>query len=280
MRFRGLAVFPLLYAAVFIAVSWSLLGSESLASFLVGQRLLVRVLALVGCFAAMSVFERGDHLRRAWLLLGSGTVLILIRDLLRLNDSFKPANAGPWETAILSSLVVLANLVLLAGVWMLSRAWKKAALLMPGGRSGFLAVGAITAVLAVVVAGPAAVENARKLGDGDWTYLGPMVSAIADILSLSLISPLLLTAVSLRGSLFSWPWALITAGRVSWLLYDAAAALDSGLLAPDFPLAEVFRGLGENFAFAAGLAQFFVVRHVRRATLARARPVEARPVPE
>lgn len=280
MRFRGLAVFPFLYAAVFIAVSWSLLGSESLASFLVGQRLLVRVLALVGCFAAMSVFERGDHLRRAWLLLGSGTVLILIRDLLRLSDSFKPANAGPWEAVILSSLVVLANIVLLAGVWLLSRAWKKAALLMPGGRSGFLTVGVITAVVAVVVAGPAAVENAQKFADGDWTYLGPTVSAITDILSLSLISPLLLTAVSLRGSLFSWPWALITAGRVSWLLYDAVAALDSGLLAPDFPLAEIFRGLGENFAFAAGLAQFFVVRHVRRATLARARPVEPQPVPE
>ena len=52
MRFRWLAVFPLLYAAVFIAVAWWLRGGEALAPFTTGQRLLVRLLAIAG---------RADH---------------------------------------------------------------------------------------------------------------------------------------------------------------------------------------------------------------------------
>jgi hypothetical protein len=47
----------------------------------------------------------------------------------------------------------------------------------------------------------------------------------------------------------------------SWLLYDAAAGLPAGA----FPLPDVFRGLAENFLFAAGLAQRFAIERVRRA---------------
>ena len=84
MRFRWLALFPLLYAAGFMAVAWWLQSGDALGPFVLGQRILVRVLAVVGCFAAMSVFDRTDHLRRAWLWLGAGTIVILARDLLRL----------------------------------------------------------------------------------------------------------------------------------------------------------------------------------------------------
>jgi hypothetical protein len=236
MRFRWLAAFPLLYAAVFIAIAWSLGGGEALATFAGGQKILVRLLAIVGCFLAVSAFERGDHLRTAWLWLGAGSVLILLRDLLR----FLPP---------------------LIGIWMLARSWRMAAIMMPGGRSGFVAVALIAAALAVAVAGPGAYKSALAVAHGDSGSLIVLVSAVVDILSLCLISPLLLTAVSLRGGLFSWPWGLITASRLSWLLYDAAVSF-----APPgrIPLDDLFRGLGQNYLFAAGVAQLLVVRQVRR----------------
>ncbi|HEX7183206.1 MAG TPA: hypothetical protein VF756_15305 [Thermoanaerobaculia bacterium] len=267
MRFRLLAVFPLLYAAVFFAVAWQLQGDDALGPFVAWQRILVRVLGAVGCFAAVSVFERGDHLRRAWLWLGTGTIVILLRDILRLLlPSFQAANAGPVELAILASLGILSNLALLGGIWMLAHSWKRAAIFLPGGRSGAIAVAVITAVLAIAVAGPGAVESAREVYGGDWNSLVLLVSAAVDIISLCLIAPLLLTAVALRGGLFSWPWGLISASQFSWLLYDAAATLgNAGLVPATFPLPDVFRGLAENYLFAAGLAQFLVVRHVRRA---------------
>ena len=96
----------------------------------------------------------------------------------------------------------------------------------------------------------------------------PPGPAVVDILGLCLVAPLLLTAVSLRSGLFVWPWALITAGRIAWLLYDAAVAVEAGPPPLGFPLSEVFRGLGMNYLFAAGLAQLLVIRQVRRATLA------------
>jgi hypothetical protein len=229
----------------------------------------VRILAAAGCFLAVSVFERGDHLRRAWQWLGWGTVSILLRDLLRLLPSFQAGPSGGGSgveaQAVLQALGVLANLALLAGVWELARSWKMAAIELPGGRSGVLAVALVTAVLAVAVAGPGALQSARAVVGGDWGSLILLVSAVVDIITLCLITPLLLTAVSLRGGLFSWPWGLVTASQICWLLYDAAGTLAPHLAPGGVPVGEVFRGMAEAFLFAAGTAQYLVIHHVRRA---------------
>jgi hypothetical protein len=259
MRFRWLALFPLLYAAAFAAIAWALLGSDALTPFVRGQLLLVRVLAIAGCAAAVSAFDRGDHLRRAWLWLGVATVLVLARDLLRL-----PPFELPSGTLLVSGLGVLSNLALLAGVWLLARSWRVAAIDLPGGRSGALVAGLAAAVLALAVAGPSAWRQLQAVAAGDGSAVILLVSAVVDILSLCLLAPLLLTALGLRGGLFAWPWALVSASMASWLLYDAAAGLTTASAAGAFPLPDVFRGLAETFLFAAGLAQRFAVDRVRR----------------
>lgn len=124
-----------------------------------------------------------------------------------------------------------------------------------------MTVALIAAALAAAVAGPGAYKSALAVAHGDGGSLIVLVSAVVDILSLCLISPLLLTAVSLRGGLFSWPWGLITASRLSWLLYDAAVSFAP---AGRIPLDDLCRGLGQNYLFAAGVAQLLVVRQVRR----------------
>ena len=133
----------------------------------------------------------------------------------------------------------------------------------------------IAALLALGVAGPSAYYHGRTLLEGDWSGLILLVSAIVDILSLCLLAPLLLTAMALRGGLFGWPWALITASILSWLFYDAAASpwffqfygLDPAMILPTaIPLAEVFRGLGLNYHGVAGFAQRLAVRQLRRDT--------------
>jgi len=265
MRFRWLlAVFPLLYAALFSAMAgWLGNDPHALELFIPGQRIVVRILSAAGCCLAVSVFARGDHLRRAWLLLGWAAAVILLRDVLRLLPPFHAGSAG--APVILSGLGILSNVALLAGIWELARSWKMAAIELPGGRSGVLGIALVTALLALVVAGPEALHSARALAGGDWGALIFFVSAVADILSLCLITPLLLTAVSLRGGLFSWPWGLVTASQVAWLLYDAAGTLAPRLAPGGFPLAEVFRGMAESYLFAAGTVQFLLIRHVRRA---------------
>ena len=175
MRFRWLALFPLLYAAGFVAVAWWLRSGDALSPFVLGQRILVRVLAVVGCFAAMSVFDRTDHLRRAWLWLGGRDDRDPAPDLLRIFVLVQPAADGPGVQALLSGLGILSNLGLLGGIWMLSRSWKMAAIDL-GGRAGVVAVTVITGVLALAVAGPGALESAREVARGDWNSLVPLVS--------------------------------------------------------------------------------------------------------
>lgn len=264
MRFRWLALFPFLYAMAFLGAVRCLGDDPLLGSFVVGQRMVVRILGIVGCFAAVAVFERGDHLRGAWLWLGWGAVAIMLRDFLRHFPAFHPGSAGPAALVILSGLGILSNVTLLFGIWALARSWKMAAISLPGGRFGVAAVALVTAVLAAAVAGPEALKSMQAVANGDSGSLILFVSAVVDILSLCLITPLLLTAVSLRGGLFWWPWGLITASQLSWLLYDATAGPTSLLASGGFPLAEMFRGLAVNFLFTAGLAQSFVVRQVRR----------------
>jgi hypothetical protein len=268
MRLRWLGLYPLLYAAAFLAIAGSLDGGDA-DRFVVGQRILVRILAAAGCFAAVSVFESGDRLRRAWFWLGVGTLIILTRDVLRLFHSF---SVNPDAEAILTGLGILSNLALLAGIWMLAHSWRMVSIEMPGGRAGMVAVAVITAAVALAVAGPGAVQAVRSVADGHWDDLVLVASALVDIVTLCLITPLLLTAMALRGGLFFWPWALITASRLSWVFYDAAAALASS---SGLPLPDLFRGLAQNFLCAAGLAQFLVVRHVRRMARGRGAPAES-----
>jgi hypothetical protein len=263
MRLRWLAVYPLVYAVVFTVIAvWLADGADvDLPAFVTGQRILVRILSAAGCFAAVSIFEPGDRLRRAWLWLGASGIAILLRDVLRL---FPPFSTGTDAArVVLTGLVILTNLALLAGIWMLARSWRMVAIEMPGGRPGVAAIGVVTAVVAIAVAGPGALAEARA-ASGDVGSMILLVSALVDIATLCLITPLLLTALALRGGLFSWPWSLVTASQISWLLYDAVAAFGPAPDAMVFPLPDLFRGLAENFLFAAGLAQFLVVRHVRR----------------
>ena len=268
---RWLALFPFLYVPAFLGLASLLQGTYLFSPFMTWQRIFVRLLAALGCFLAVSCFERGDHLRRAWLWLGVGTVVIMTRDLLRLFPGFSPQGIEPQAQVILTALGILSNLALLGGIWLLARAWKMAAITLPGGRSGFGAVAVITAVLALAVVGPGALQHAREVAQGDWSALVLVVSAVVDIVTLCLITPLLLTAISLRGSLFAWPWVLITASQLSWLLYDAAAWLAPSALIANVPVTEVFRHLAEVSLCFAGLSQYLVIQQVRRAVSAPAR---------
>lgn len=277
-RYRWLAVFPLVYAAAFCAVAAALVDGPALEPFVRGQLLLVRVLAIAGCFAAASAFGRGDHLRRAWLFLAGSAVLVLARDLLRFPvEIVANEGSGRWWIA---GLGVLSNVALLTGTWLLARAWKVAAIPLPGGGRRALWVTAVVAAIALAVAGPFAWRHFQSILAGEWGSLVMLVSAVVDILALCLIAPLLLTTLALRGGLVSWPWGLVTASLVCWLFYDAAAGLGPGVIG-DFPLTDVFRGLAQNFLFAAGLAQRMVVRRVRKdaldATIVGTRPALGSP---
>jgi hypothetical protein len=227
---------------------------------------LAKALALGGAVAAALAFERGDYLRRAWLLIAGCMALLLLRDATLLPLGFD--GMGERRLAGLRGLlVVLANLSQIAGTWMLARAWRRATLALPVSRLSQVVLAAVVVAAALGVTGPGMVQNARLIGRGDVAALTGFASAVGDAVSLFLIAPLLLTALALRGGLFGWPYSLLTTSYVSWLLYDATIAVGAtvGLEAAGArTVSELFRALGCLFGFSAGLAQRFVVQQLRR----------------
>lgn len=261
MRLRGLAIFPFVFAAAFIAITLTLEGPAR-TQFVIGQKLLVRILAIVGCVAAARAFQAGDRLRQAWLWFAFSTALFLSRDLMRLTDHFGPQGAGA-NSWYFSASVLVGNAALIIGSYLLAKSWRVASTMGAQDRRREILVSILAVLLALAVAGPAALDAVRDLSAGDRGAITNLASALGDIVSLALVAPILLTAIHLRHGLLAWPWALLAASRFAWLLYDAAAMVGPSWT-PDFPLHEVFRGLGENLLFAAGCAQAMALRGLRR----------------
>jgi len=266
MRYRFLVVFPLLWGAGFLLGDALLYGSAAYPLFLRIEVELVKGLALAGSLAAAFALERGDYLRRAWIFIAGCMALLLLRDL-TLAPAVIEALAGPRRDLLRGVLVVAANLSQVVGTWMLARVGRMAGLGVPVTRGSRLGVTVLAVLLAAIFAGPGVVASGRRVMEGDVLALTSCASALGDMISLCLIAPLLLTALSLRGGLIGWTWTLLTASYVAWLLYDALLVLGPSVgLGPRGARtgSELFRALGCGFGFTAGLAQRAVVEELRR----------------
>jgi hypothetical protein len=264
MKLRALVVVP------FVAVSLLLLAlaiadPEHHRTIVRVEIETVKLFALVGCVTAALTFDRGEYLRRAWLLSGSCYFFLLVRDfgLGRWTPWAPHGPIGPVPVQWLeSALVLAANAGAVAGTFMLARAWRVAGLepTISATRRRVLFIGAL--LLALLTVGSNSISDARALARGDLDALVILASDAGDVVCLVLIAPVLLTAIALRGGALWWPWGLLTASMMSWLFYDALTSLSHVVAAASRVrvAAEVFRSLACMFAFSAGMAQRIVMR--------------------
>jgi hypothetical protein len=250
-----LVVLPVTVAIAVVAGARWLTGSAFLPDFYRAELAVVEFIGLVGCMAAAHRFGRGDYLRRAWILIGLCFLLILIGDLTLTTGVFSDRS---WTQLANGILTVVANASTIVGTWMLAHAFRAAGIELPGSRASRVAVHLLALALALGAAGPPAAIELRALLQGQISHLTSLASCIGDIIAFSLIAPMLLTALALRGGLLSWPFALLTAGLVSWLCFDATFTLAplAGRSDAEVKLMlEFFRALACTFSGAAGFAQ-------------------------
>lgn len=257
MSLRKLVAFPAVWGVLFLVASAALFGTAAYGPFLRTEIELAKLVSVAGSLAAAFAHRRGDHLRRAWLLVGGSTCFFLVRDL-----TLAPLGLEALgETALLAVravLVTVGNVAAVAGVYFLAQTWKVAGLALPGRPRGQAAVVLAAVVIALALAGPAVLTQGGRLLAGDLGATASVASALGDTVTLILIAPLLMTALALRGGMFAWPWALFTAASLSWLGYDAFAVLGPsfGLGADATRIAyELCRALACTFTCSAGLAQ-------------------------
>jgi hypothetical protein len=253
LTYRTLAAAPVVLVAVAL-VAWGLAPAEARPSVLAAAVESAKVLAVVGCAAAAWAFETGDYLRRAWLLLVGCTLLLLGRDVVAL------AGGSVLAQGVLATA---GNASSVAGTWILARAWTVAGLDEGDAPTGKwpLRTGAIA--VSLLVTGWPLVGDLGALAHGDAFAVVPLVSDVADTVVLALLAPLLRTTLALQGGVLRWPWALLTAGNLLWLVFDAVYGV-LGLLRVDPSRAhvatEALRVVATLFTASAGLAQRKAVR--------------------
>lgn len=261
MRYRFLPAVVIGAAAAHVLLATLAPTPLSLAWVHFGFRVSWRAAATAATFWAALGFSRTDYLRRGWRLLGATLLLLLVKDVWRgpsLHGLVAPGAApGPSVDVVRDVLVVAANVLGLAAAWVLSRTWYRAGLgLGLSGRRPALALGIATA-LALLAAGPTLVADVRALLAGHVEATALVASDVSDLASFILFTPLVFTALALRGGLLGWTWGLLAGGNLSWLLMDVAQSL--GALGSGTPSArlgeEVARTVAAACYVGAGLAQ-------------------------
>ncbi len=163
-------------------------------------------------------------------------------------------------------LVTAGNAAAVASVIMFSRAWKLAGIELPGPKWIQWSVTAFASLLAIVIVGAGSIEIIPRLATGELIWLASLASIAGDLICLSLIAPLFLTALALRGGLFMRPWIFLTASMLAWLFYDAAyTAPLMGLNQKSADLfIAFFRSLAHTLVFSAGMAQRSILGGLQR----------------
>ncbi|MDB4954669.1 MAG: uncharacterized protein JWO36_2238 [Myxococcales bacterium] len=220
-----------------------------------------KIVALFGCLIGALSFQRHQHLFRGWSLLAAMYALLVTRDAVLYRNLVVDvaSTSGRW---IELAVVLPANVLGVLGFWTMASAWYVGGIALPGTRATRRLVRAAAAAMAVSIMLPAIWVYVPRLSSGSPMAIMGVGDAIADAVSISLIAPVLLTALALRGAAIAWPWALLTASAFGWLCYDATFSISSALDANG----EAFRALGESFhalacvgAGMAGIAQRLVV---------------------
>jgi len=258
MSFKHLAILPFLVGMTPALIMLALdAGTQDLALDVEVE--MVKIFALTGSLIAASAFDRGDYLRRAWLVYGFCYVFLLLRDLL-FGVWLDHYSGGPLQY-LEPVLVILANCCGVIGVWMLSRTSEVAGIALPGSSQRQFLARALGFVVGLAIAGPSLYLEIGHALQGRVLSIVLVVSGIGDVISLALIVPVMLTAIALRGGLLLWPWGLFTASALSWLLYDFTGLMRHLVqIEPTTATMwrEIFRAMACTFCLSTGIAQRMV----------------------
>lgn len=264
LKYRLAATLPILAALAFWIAARRVGGPAAMPAAHHIIVTLAKLCAVAGALVGAAPFERGGHLRRAWLYLGGCYLLLIINNLVLGFGSHDGHVQFSRTVAIARGITVtLANISSCYGLWLFARAQSVAGLHFQEDRRRRWALQVASAVIALAIAGPPLVADVRALAHGNAEMFLAVGSDVGDIIGFCLLGPVLLTALSLLGGLLGWPWALLALSQIGWLLYDATGVLGrlAGMPAADQrSLEEAFRVLACLYSMSAGLAQRWVLR--------------------
>ena len=249
-------------AAVFVLVGAQLVPVDGrMARFFHPEIMTVKALAVVGAAVAWSRFGNRDLMRWAWFFTALCYLLLFAMDLFFAAPSrFGQPDLSPTQIRLHTFLAVVANVSALVGVALFARVSRVVGMPPPGSATARrLAVVASVAAAAIIV-GPALRQDFAQLAGSDAHGLAGLASDLSDFGCFCLLVPVLSTAIALRGGALVWPWALLAASQLAWMMYDAVGAVRLVSAFDERTVEELFRALACTLAFVAGVAQARALR--------------------
>lgn len=255
--FQLLAAAAVAAGLVPLGLAASLTEPLVLAGAYAAWSLAVYLWAATGSVLAATTFAPGEPMRPGWLLLSGCYVLLLpVRFLAGANLEGLGQGADRFPGAVAFLSLASAALGLVAFL-VLARAWRASGLDATT-RASRVAARLVALAISLVLAGPDLWERFPAAAAGDPLAITDVLTDLLDGALFVVAVPVARAALALGGGLVAWPWGLLTLSLLAWLGYDAAVAY--GLPAGLSPrqgrvLEEVMRTLGACAAFAAGVAQ-------------------------
>ncbi|HEU4534636.1 MAG TPA: hypothetical protein VFS00_10985, partial [Polyangiaceae bacterium] len=211
------------------------------------------------CALAAFAFGRGDYMRRAWGFMGGCSALLLLDALLFGSNPHGVRRAvSPLVAGASGTLTAFANLSVVVGMVLVARAWRVAGLELRFSRGAWLGASAASSALALAIAGASAWRDTLAVLGGQLDAISSLASDLGDIASLAVLSPVLLTTLTLRGGSLAWPWGALALSTTGWLLFDGLAAsgqLFDVHLPMEHAVQEALRVFACASTLAAGLLQ-------------------------
>jgi hypothetical protein len=216
--------------------------------------------AVVGAAIGARSFGRGDRLRWAWVLMASYAAIGVGKVLLWAS----PRHIGPAmgllpqsQTALTNGVAtILLNGFSVTGLALFARVWHGTGLTPPW--RGRITLAAF--VLAMAMGGLPVWRDIQMIASGQTLRVGGLASSLGDIAAITLMGPVLVTAIAMRGGALVWPWTILTLSSIAWLMFDAVQLLPLSLV-PVFDLGTVMAATLTSGA--AGIAHSWAVRDSR-----------------
>lgn len=204
----------LILADVFVAARLSA-EAQSAYSFAVRSALYALAAVAAGTAAGRVGWWSG-YAGRAWTLFSLEFVLLLVNYLLR--------RSAPGATAALDATLVAANLAQIAAYWLMARMLAAAGMghLTSPAKKILLTVVALGVAIALCHVSLEAQWQSLRAGE---IKLGSLVSVLADVVTFTLIAPLAMSMLALRGGSLSWIFGLLTASVFGWMVNTGAPSI-------------------------------------------------------
>jgi hypothetical protein len=254
---RVFTLAPPLLIAVYAA---TVVASGADMHVIYGSVLVTKLLAAVGLGAAAARYNRREYLFWAWALMAGNYALLFFAEVL-FSSRMPFRLGGPLAPALAAVFVVAANVMGAVAYAMLARVWRVVGVALPdqtAGKKIFVVAGIVVAV-ALVGFGTIPSVKAMLAGQPDG-FIGVFGSA-CDLVGFSLIAPLALRALAMRGGTLAWPWGLVAVSALVWMLFDFSVDLNLPVSqAVGSGVANGERVAACACAFAAGIAQRWAIR--------------------